>query len=193
MIAPKFVGPCLQHISEHLVMLYATWASDLVSTVTGQDPEELMSNDPEVMGQLDKLLAAASAKVIPYASDEFNRIAPALQQLHAMLQQFSPPPPVDPAQVALQSAQAETARRAKNDSTQADLSAAKLDQQKQNDAERNAIAAERNQITQQNAETAAATRLKQTAIQAQTAEDTALLNLKVGHLSHMTDGASLGG
>jgi len=192
LIAPKFLGPCLQHIAEHIVMLYAKWASELVSVAAGRSPIDMMSPDPEVKTALDKLLAVASGKIIPYATKEFERIGPALQQCQAVLKQFQPPPPVDPAQVALQSAQAETARRAQNDKQQGALAAAKLQQQAQDDAQRNAIAAQRNQITQQNAETAAAARIRETEIEAETAERTALLNLSAGKSApHYRDGSSI--
>ena len=192
LIAPKFLPAFLDHISQHIIFAYAKLANDLVNFAAGRNATDLVSPDSTVKAAFDKLLAVASGRVVPYAQNLYEQIAPQLQGAYAMLKQMQPPPPIDPAQVALQSAQAETARRAEADKTQSALAAAKLQQQSQADSEKNAIMADRNRITEQNAEIAAQTRLHQTAIESQSAQDIALLNISAGHPSHFRDGSSLG-
>jgi len=193
LIAPKFIPAFLDHVAQHIIFAYAKLSNDIVNFATNSSAADLMSPDGEVKAAFDKLLAVASGKVVPYAAGLYQQIAPQLQQAYEMLKQISPPAPADPATVALQSAQAETARRAQNDQATSALAAAKLQQTAQSDSAKNAILADRNRITESNAQIAAKTRLAQTAMQGQEAEDIALLNIRAGHESRYRDGTTLGG
>ncbi|MDE2470056.1 MAG: hypothetical protein KGL35_15255, partial [Bradyrhizobium sp.] len=144
LFAPKVVAPMLQHVSEHLVLLYAKMANDIVSQAANRRAVDLMSTDPAVKQAFDRLLAVASARIMPQATMQYQQhAAPVIMQAMQMLKQMQPQTPQDPAAAALQASTQETQRKA-----QADQQTAQNDAQRnQNDQVRNAIMAERNQVT----------------------------------------------
>ena len=181
LIAPKLISPMLQHLVEHMVFLYAKMANDLVSSAAQRKAVDLMSTDVHVKQAFDKLLAVASARIMPQAAQMYQNAAPIIQQALAMLKQMQPPPPQDPAAAALQASTAETQRKAAADQ-------AKI----QTDQVRNAVMAQRNDITEQVAEQRSQTDIARTQLEGETARDIAAMRISTGGRPTYSDGASLG-
>ena len=192
LIAPKFLQPCLDHVVQHMLFAYAAMNNDLVSGAANRRAVDLMSTDVHVKQAFDKLLAVASAHVVPRADQMYQQISGPIQQALAMLKAMAPPPPQDPATAALAAAQAETARRGQNDQGQLALAAAKLKEQSQSDQVKNAALLQRNQITQQTAEQRAQADLQRTEMETNAARDVAAMRIESGQGGHYSDGASLG-
>lgn len=193
LIQPKFLPAVLQHVTEHIVLEYASMTNNLVSGAAGRRASDLMSADVTVKAKFDGLLAVASGIVVMKAQQDFANMMPPLQQALQTFKAMQPPPPVDPAQAALQSSQAETARRAQNDQATNQLKQQDNAAKDRNDQVRNAIAAERNTVTQQDANLTAQTALTRTAMETQTARDIAETKIASGGATNLSDGVSLGG
>ena len=99
---------------------------------------------------------------------------------------MAPPPPIDPTQAALQTAQAETTRQSQADKANAAI-------QQQNNQQRNAAAFQRNQITQDNSVRTAQTALTRTALETASAREIAGMKVESGRSTGLTDGSSLAG
>lgn len=91
LIAPKFLSPMLQHISEHMVYWYLNAMMQTVNQAAEVDITHAMKNpDPEVKKDIDKTLAAASPGVVDtQAPQKFAQIPAIIQQAQQMLQQFA--------------------------------------------------------------------------------------------------------
>lgn len=191
LIAPKFLPAVLQHLVEHIVFQYAKMANDLVSGAAGQRAADLMTGGPEVKAAFDKLLAAASTYIVPEAANVFGGAMQPIQAAMQAVRALMPPPPLDPAQAALATAQAETARRGANDQAQAHLKGVDIQAKNQNDQVRNAIQAERNQIERDKINTNAGLKLTEIATETRTAEHIAAERLASGRSAGYRDGASI--
>ena len=108
LIAPSYIPPMLNHIKEHIALWYASSVFDVSNEATGGDIGEdmkAMKDDPEGRKSLDRMLAEAASLVLEHGNEIFKALPPVIQQAQAMMQQLAPPPPMDPTQAAMQSAQ----------------------------------------------------------------------------------------
>ena len=200
-IEPKFLPSALQHIAEHIVYFYVRMNTDTVSRAAGvHHAGDLMGGDDALKAQFDKLLALTSQHVTPQMKSVFQNVLPVLQQAMQKMQQYMPKPPMDPAMVAGQTAQAETARKTQADqgnlaikSKQLDQTAAAQAARNQNDQVRNAVMADRNEVQRENSERAEETRIRTTAMDNDTAEQISADRIAVGRTSGFKNGESLTG
>ena len=125
LMAPTFVPNILNHIKEHIALWYATHVFEVASKAAGQDISEFQKiKDVEVKQSFDQLLAAASQKVVPNASQAFGAIPQIVQQAMGMLQQLSGMnAPQDPRMAAQM---AETQRKAAADQASLQVKQAEL-------------------------------------------------------------------
>jgi hypothetical protein len=125
LMAPTFVPGILNHIKEHIALWYATHVFEVASKAAGQDISEFQKiRDVEVKKSFDQLLAAASQKVVPDASQAFGAIPQIVQQAMGMLQQMSGMnAPQDPRMAAQM---AETQRKAAADQANVQVKQAEL-------------------------------------------------------------------
>ena len=125
LMAPTFVPGILNHIKEHIALWYATHVFEVASKAAGQDISEFQKiRDVEVKKSFDQLLAAASQKVVPNASQAFGAIPQIVQQAMGMLQQLSGMnAPQDPRMAAQM---AETQRKAAADQASLQVKQAEL-------------------------------------------------------------------
>ena len=125
LMAPTFVPSILNHIKEHIALWYATHVFEVASKAAGQDISEFQKiKDVEVKKSFDQLLAAASQKVVPDASQAFGAIPQIVQQAMGMLQQMSGMnAPQDPRMAAQM---AETQRKAAADQASLQVKQAEL-------------------------------------------------------------------
>ena len=125
LMAPTFVPGILNHIKEHIALWYATHVFEVASKAAGQDISEFQKiRDVEVKKSFDQLLAAASQKVVPNASQAFGAIPQIVQQAMGMLQQLSGMnAPQDPRMAAQM---AETQRKAQADQASLQVKQAEL-------------------------------------------------------------------
>lgn len=113
----KLMGIMVRHIGEHIGFHYA----DLMSQFT--EFEQKVESMPTK--QLEDQLARSNTTVLAKLQNDLSPIMAKLQQIQQMAQQFSPPPPMDPAVKATYDVgMAEVKRKA-------DLDKAKLDIEKQ--------------------------------------------------------------
>jgi len=125
LIAPMYVPSILNHIKEHIVLWYATHVFEVASKAAGQDISEFQKiKDVEVKKSFDQLLAAASQRVVPDATQAFGAIPQIVQQAMGMLQQMSGMnAPQDPRMAAQM---AETQRKAAADQASLQVKQAEL-------------------------------------------------------------------
>jgi hypothetical protein len=118
-IAPTFIPGCLEHLKQHLTMWYLQQADGYASTALGK-PFDIMKTKPMV-GDAQKLLAGVVQHVHKDAQETLApEVLPAINAMLQILQKAQGQQPMDPAsQALLQSAMAETQRKAAYD--QADL------------------------------------------------------------------------
>jgi hypothetical protein len=114
-IANRFLGPAVQHLSEHILYWYVTHMVDVTSKATGADTGKIARihhKNKEVGLEMDKTLAAASKTVVQAAGQAFQQIPQiiqqAMQQLKSMQQPQQQPDPTALA-VADKRAQAQAA------------------------------------------------------------------------------------
>jgi hypothetical protein len=126
--ASRLVGPAalpflLDHCREHVVLWYVSHMIDVASEAAGVNINELQQDATDDEKQeFDRMLAAASQSVSKEAQQTLQSIPEIVEKTIEMLQQFQPPPQMDPAS---QVAQAEIQRK-----TQADQAKAQTDQAK---------------------------------------------------------------
>lgn len=108
LIAPAYLPVMINHIKEHMAFWYATGVFELGTEAVGSDIGEAMRDmkDPEERRSFDRMLAEASQTVSEEAVQVFQSLPAAIQKAQALLQQLTPPPPMDSAvQVAQQQVQ----------------------------------------------------------------------------------------
>ncbi len=171
LIAPHFMAPALSHVAEHISYFYVSQTVETVRMASGREAHELMSNDPVLKRKFDKLLAQASQTVVPTVAQAVQGVLPILQQAMQLVKSFQPPPPpIDPAQAALQAAQAETQRRTAADQAGHQIDAAKLQGDTAAKQQQVAVAADANQARRDVAQVAAQTKLQTTQMDVDSAE-----------------------
>ena len=128
LIAPKYIPQALEHIKQHMMLWYTNQMTEYA--VGGTDVNLRKYEDEKDVKEIDQTVAAASEHVKMDSQQVFAKVAPALQQLGQMMQQFAQPKPMPldaDAQAILQASLAETQRRAARD--QADIQLKEQDQQ----------------------------------------------------------------
>jgi hypothetical protein len=119
---PVFGGQQLQvvlrHCMEHLMMLY-----DVSSHVMAQAMAAMMG----VQAPPDTLVAAAADKAAQTNQQNLAPLLQMFQQAGQIIQQRMPPQPMDPSQVTLQAAMAETERRKADDGQKHAVAMGKLE------------------------------------------------------------------
>lgn len=128
LIAPIFVPAMLNHIKDHLALWYVDTFVKLTSEAAGIDISKLMDDDDEVSAEMDRTLATASPVVGQIVVQELQKLPPIIQQAMQIAQQFQPPQPGDPTQVAMLAAQAQMQEVQRK--TQADQMKTQMDQMK---------------------------------------------------------------
>lgn len=122
-----FIPAMLNHIKEHLSFWYLSNMFETISTAAGQDVSQLMSDKIEDNVELDRLIAAASPRVMNQAQQTLASIPQIIQQAVqrlAQLAQQSQPAGMDPTAQAIM---AETQRKAQADQVKAQLEAKRME------------------------------------------------------------------
>lgn len=134
LVAPQMIPLMLQHLKEHLLMLYAKNMGDMVQEAAKEHGGETVSmaefakdKDPKVAAGLARALAVASG-YLPEQRNNYIAVVRAAQNMIKILQAISPPQPQDPTVAASQAAQAETSRKAQRDQADIQLKGAELQQ-----------------------------------------------------------------
>lgn len=140
LIAPQAIPGILQNVKEHMLFWYGTEIHRVASQAAGQDISLFMQiKDAELQTKFDGMLAAAGSVVHKSAQTMFQQVPDVIRKAQAMLQQFQPPQPMDPSQVAQQKVQADSQakqadtqvkQQAQQAKTQADAQALQLEAQK---------------------------------------------------------------
>ena len=139
-IAPRFIPACLEHIKQHLTLWYLNQMDTYASAALGR-PFNVLKVE-KTMREAQQLLAAAGQHVHQDTQQQFAQVGQTLATMMQMLQQFNPanqPPPVDPnvqaeVQGMVQTAMAESQRKAIKDKAEISLKAAAQDQAAKLDA-----------------------------------------------------------
>ena len=111
-----FMGPCIEHVKQHISLLYALAFHATSTEAMGEDTGKILHNkDPEVHKKFDELMAAADDHVMKQLQQQLQPYMPALMQAMQMMQKMQPPPPMDPSQATLQVGMAEIQRKTQYD------------------------------------------------------------------------------
>ena len=136
MFQQTFLPNILNHLKEHVALWYMQATIELAEDSAGGDIDlsEIGKEDhsKEDLRAFDRMLAEASTVISEKASEVFAELPPIIQQAQQMVQQFMPPPPMDPSQVAAQTAQ----QRMQIDTQRMQLEGQKLEQQAAMDAQK---------------------------------------------------------
>jgi hypothetical protein len=131
--APVFIPACLEHVKQHITFWYAHGVYNMTQASTGVAPESLMSADPEVSAQLDRLLAMASSEVVAAGEMRSQELTPLIMQAIQTLQQLQPQNPTDPNQTMAEAAVADVKRKSMQDQAMAAAKIEELRQKRDND------------------------------------------------------------
>lgn len=102
------MGNMLNHIQEHIGLLYA----DMMAMATRFD-ESVMQTPTR---QLEEIMARVNMQVLAQLQKMLEPLAPKIAQIQQMAQQFTPPPPMDPAvDATFKAAMAEIERKKQRD------------------------------------------------------------------------------
>lgn len=109
----------LQHLKDHMAFWYVTEVFNITTAAAGVDADKLFApDDPEITKVTDQLMAHASNQVLQMLQMDpqhpLNTLPPVIQQLAQLVQQNTPPPPMDPAQVQAQESQRKAAADQQN-------------------------------------------------------------------------------
>lgn len=134
LFSQSFIPAAVNHIKEHVALWYLRTTIELAENIAGVDLSEVgkEKHTDEDHRAFDRMLAEASTVVSEKAGDVFADLPPIIEQAQQMIQQMMPPPPMDPSQVAAQTAQ----QRAQIDGQKIQLEGQKLQQQAQMDQAR---------------------------------------------------------
>lgn len=134
MFAQTFLPSILGHLKEHVALWYMKTTIELAESSSDVDLDELGQQEHSEADKraFDRMLAEASTVVSEKAGDVFADLPPIIERAQQMIQQFQPPPPMDPSQVAMQTAQ----QRMQVDTQRLQLEGQKVQQQMQMDAAR---------------------------------------------------------
>jgi hypothetical protein len=155
LMSGSFVPVILNHIKEHIALWYANHVFEVASNAAQRDISEFQRvNDPDVKRSFDQMLAAASQRVVPDASQAFGAIPQIVQQAMQVMQQMQQQMggPADP---RAQAQMAETQRKAQADQAnlqvkqaELQLEQAKAQQAAQESQERQALNMQRELLKQ---------------------------------------------
>lgn len=104
-IKPRFAGPWLEHMIQHMLMLYGSELKDLIEKASGMKMKDMLDEDQEVRDALSKAVAAASPKAIEVSSGLLEKVIPVIAEVMQYVQSIQPPQPMDPTAVAAQDVQ----------------------------------------------------------------------------------------
>ena len=123
----------ISHIREHVALWYMQTTMELAESIADVDFDELSKeqHSEEDKQAFDRMLAEASTVVSEKAGDVFADLPPIIEQAQQMIQQFMPPQPMDPSQVAAQTAQQQMQLEGQKLQQQAQMDQAKMQQQAQ--------------------------------------------------------------
>ena len=124
LIAPQYIPAILQHIKEHIALWYSSQVYNVGGEAAGVNLNEAVdeAKAKDDKQALDRMLATASTLVSQTAQQIFQSLPPVIQQAQQILQQFAPPPPMDPTQAAM----AEVQRKQAADQQKMQLEAQRL-------------------------------------------------------------------
>jgi len=107
MFQQTFLPVIVNHIKEHVALWYMQTTMELAESIADVDFDELgkEQHSDEDKQAFDRMLAEASTVVSEKAGDIFADLPPIIEQAQQMIAQFMPPQPMDPSQVAAQTAQ----------------------------------------------------------------------------------------
>jgi hypothetical protein len=126
LVMPALLQPLVTHIMEHFEMWYQARMDEYVTQALG---EKLDYDNVKITHRIDKLYALASQHVDQDSQQTFSKIMPIFQDMMQQVQQLKKQqqPPMDAdAQALVQTAMAETQRKAAKDQIDGKMSQAKL-------------------------------------------------------------------
>ena len=131
MFQQTFLPVIINHIKEHVALWYMQTTMELAESIADVDFDELgkEQHSDEDKQAFDRMLAEASTVVSEKAGDIFADLPPIIEQAQQLIAQFMPPQPMDPSQVAAQTAQ----QRMQLDTQRMQLEGQKAQQQMQMD------------------------------------------------------------
>lgn len=143
LIAPTALPALLDHIKQHIVLLYATGVFHVASGTMGEDIGDAMKDAPKddaTQQALDTLLAEASQTAIETMTPQLQQLTAMLGQLKQMAVQMMPQPQQDP-RVAIEQQKVQqqgqiAQQRAQIDAQRAQIDAQTEQQRLQLDAQR---------------------------------------------------------
>lgn len=122
-IAPKFLPIMMGHIAEHMAFYYVAATHHAASEQVQADISKFFKiKDHGTQRKVDQVLALASNLIVHDAPENFKAMMPVLMKAQQLLQALMPPPPADPAAVAMK----EIENRAKTDQENNALQARKI-------------------------------------------------------------------
>lgn len=116
----NFQQACIEHLKQHLGLLYATAIYQTATAALGEDASTMMKN-PELGKDFDRLIASSSQPVIKVI-EGLAQSSGAIELVQAVIQQVQanqPPAPMDPSQAGLQATKMQV--QAKQQTDQANL------------------------------------------------------------------------
>lgn len=130
LFAPVFLAPMVNHLKEHIALWYMHTTNDVAASVAGVDLDALGKEDhtKEDRQAYDRMLAEASSVVSEKAAEVFADLPPIIEQAQQMIQQFAPPQPMDPSQVAMQTTQQQLQLEGQRLQQQAQIEGQKMQQ-----------------------------------------------------------------
>jgi len=130
LFAPTFLAPMVNHLKEHIALWYMKTTNEVASSVSGIDLEAVGKEDhtKEDRQAYDRMLAEASTVVSEQAGEVFADLPPIIEQAQQMIQQYAPPMPMDPSQVASQTAQQQMQLEGQRLQQQAQIEGQKMQQ-----------------------------------------------------------------
>ena len=124
-IKPRFSAQWLEHMIQHMLMLYGSELKDLIEKASGgKKIKDMLDEDSEVRAALSKAVAAASPVALEAAASLLEKVVPVVIETMKYVQSIQPPPPQDPAAIAAQDVQV----RAKATADKIQIETAKIQQ-----------------------------------------------------------------
>jgi len=123
---PKFAPLCIEHLKQHIAMLYTVMMYEKASAAAGQELSDFMKMGDEVDQAVEQLLAAASPMINQEVLQTIQPIEDVIKKAVDLMRSMQMPPPVDPSQVQMQLGQAEIERKKAADQQKFELDKAKL-------------------------------------------------------------------
>jgi hypothetical protein len=108
-IQRRMAATWVEHVTQHILMLYGTEVKNMIEQASGQPIKELMGKEPEIKLAMSKAVAAASPLALQNTQALLEKVMPILQQFAQIAGANEPPAPMDPTQVAAQDSAARAA------------------------------------------------------------------------------------